>query len=220
MMAGAARAERPQGVASVVYRAIRAVLVHPISIALKRLVRDLTWRVKGCSVVNPPTPPEVKSVLFVCLGNICRSPFAAGLARLLAENAGRSATTFASAGIRTVQAEQSPADACRASAMYRVDLCAHRTQPLTPEMMRFHDAVLVMEASQFWRLQSEYPDLTHRIFLLALFDEQPGGPYERYNIEDPFGRSSEAFEACYSRIARAVRNWSRTLPASGSRVDE
>lgn len=216
MTAPTTAARRYQALAPVTRQTIRAILVHPASMAVKRWLRDLSWRVKGRTLANPPAPAEVRSVLFVCLGNICRSPFAAGLACHLAAQTGPIGVRFASAGIRTSQAERSPAEACRASARYNVDLRTHIPQSITSEMMRAHDAVVVMEGAHLRRLRADFPDLSRRIFLLPLFDACARGAYERYNIEDPFGQSPEAFEACYGRIARALRRWHGVLSGAAA----
>ena len=71
-------------------RVLTAVLTHPLALALKRPARNVRWRIRGRGIANPPLPHRVSSVLFVCLGNICRSPFGALLATALeAETGGK-----------------------------------------------------------------------------------------------------------------------------------
>lgn len=90
-----------------------------------------------------PDDPELR-LLFVCSGNICRSPMAEGMADDLAMAAGhrviaRSAGTL---GIQDRPAEPRAVKACREIG---VDLRRHRSQGLTPELLAWADYVLVME---------------------------------------------------------------------------
>lgn len=194
---------------------IRAVLTHPVVVALKRRIRGARWLVAGAGVRNPVISSPVTSVLFVCLGNICRSPFGALRARCLLAEAGRTDVKCGSAGIRTSQGARAPVDAVTAARQYGVSLDHHVPLALTRQLVARHDMVIVMEASQADQLRALYPEFRDRIFLLALYDDTPGGAYERCNIADPFGQPLVAFEACYWRIERALRGWVRELTAAG-----
>ena len=182
---------------------ITRLVRHPVSMQVKAVIRDARWRLKGTALRNPPLPDQVNSLLFVCLGNICRSPFAGMLAhRLLTENL-KVTIVARSAGIKTTQSGQSPPEAVVAAAAYGVSLESHRPVPLTPDLMASHDLIIVMELEQMVHLQRQYPESSSRIVLLSLFDRGATG-YERYNIEDPFMRPSTAYAYCYRRIHRAV----------------
>jgi len=197
---------------SLAARAIRAVLIHPAAMRVKHALRDVRWRIKGRGIENPPGPPSVRSVLFVCLGNICRSPFAARLAERIANETGRSWMHFTSAGLRATQASRSPREACRASAAYGIDLGSHEPRALTADLMTAYDAIVVLEASHLAYLREGYPERADRVFLLSLFDDGARGAYERFNIADPFGGPPAAFDECYSRISRALRRWLELAP--------
>jgi protein-tyrosine phosphatase len=69
-------------------------------------------------------------VLFVCAGNICRSPFAEGLARRLATERGVD-VEFASAGEIALDGDRCPGDAVAAAREHGVDLSLHRARRLT-----------------------------------------------------------------------------------------
>jgi protein-tyrosine phosphatase len=190
-----------------VSRLMTAALTHPIALRIKAPVKSMLWRFRGLGTQNPPLPAPVNSVLFVCLGNICRSPFGAELAGRLIREAGTNGVRCTSAGIRPSQAERSPEPACQASEAFGLSLREHRPQALTRELIDSHDIVWVMEQAQLTHLRAEYPAYRDRIFLLSLFDTQPRNAYERYNIADPFGDTLSGYEACYQRIERALRCW-------------
>jgi protein-tyrosine-phosphatase len=71
-------------------------------------------------------------VLFVCAGNICRSPFAEGLARRLAAERGLD-VEFASAGEIALDGDRCPPDAVAVAREYGVDLSSHRARRLTTD---------------------------------------------------------------------------------------
>jgi protein-tyrosine-phosphatase len=71
-------------------------------------------------------------VLFVCAGNICRSPFAEALARRLAAERGLD-VEFASAGEIALDGDRCPRDAVAVAKEYGVDLSSHRARRLTTD---------------------------------------------------------------------------------------
>jgi protein-tyrosine-phosphatase len=80
-------------------------------------------------------------VLFVCAGNICRSPFAEGLARRLAAERGLD-VEFASAGEIALEGDRCTRDAIAAAREHGVDLSAHRAHRLTAEQQSAVDRVV------------------------------------------------------------------------------
>jgi protein-tyrosine phosphatase len=147
----------------------------------------------------------VRNILFVCLGNICRSPFGAAVATQRLRLAGVDEIRCASAGIRPSVDGRSPEDACEAAKRYGLTLDGHNPRALTSDLVQANDLIVVMEWSQVEYLRSNYPGYSHRIVLLSLFDDRATGAYERCNIEDPFGRPATAYEACFGRIDWAVQ---------------
>ena len=91
-------------------------------------------------------------ILFVCTGNTCRSPMAAGLARkLLAERLGCRENQLASNGFEVLSAglfaaNGTPAtpEAVAAAAQRGADISAHRSQKATPELIGQCDVVFCM----------------------------------------------------------------------------
>jgi protein-tyrosine phosphatase len=80
-------------------------------------------------------------VLFVCAGNICRSPFAEALARQLAAERGLD-VEFASAGEIAYEGDRCPGDAVAAAREHGVDLSPHRARRLTPAQASAADRVV------------------------------------------------------------------------------
>lgn len=193
---------------------IRAVLISPPLMWLKARGRDAMWRVRGRRLTNPPWPPHVTSMLFVCYGNICRSPFAARLARRLLHDQGITGVRCYSAGFRTSQRAASPPDAVATAATYRVNLSDHRPALLTPELLSASDVVFVMEPEHMEAIRARFRIDRKRLFLLPLLDASGAnlGAYERCHIADPFGKGRAEFERCYARIASVLDVLVRCFP--------
>lgn len=176
---------------------------------IKNALRNLYWKHHGGSFVNPSLPSNPKSFLFICSGNVCRSPFAEHVARKVARK-----REFFSAGMKVSKSNPPPPEAVVAAEEFGVKLDGHRSREITPDMVESFDMVLAMEASQFQGLKKAYSDLSGKIFLLPFYEEAPdkkGNWFYRYNIEDPYGKSLEAFQNCFRRIEICIQGLFRTM---------
>jgi protein-tyrosine-phosphatase len=139
-----------------------------------------------------------RTVLVVCHGNICRSPFAAGL---LADALEPGGTLVASAGF-VGPGRAPPAEAFVAAARRGVDLRTHRSQLLTPMLAREADLIVVMELGQQRAICGRFHRSPKDVIVLGDLDPQP---IEMRAMQDPVDQPLEAFEASYARIERCVR---------------
>jgi protein-tyrosine phosphatase len=137
---------------------------------------------------------ESSSLLFVCLGNFCRSPFAEHLARNHLDAEKR----LSSAGTYPV-GRGAPADAIAAARPFGVDLSAHRSRVLSPQILGRADAVFVFDPGNHRAVLSQQPVCAPRVHWLGALTE--GGPLV---LSDPFGGSASEFELVYRQIAAAV----------------
>ena len=138
---------------------------------------------------------EPSPVTFVCLGNICRSPFAEAVARrhFGDERSVSSAGTFPKAGRR------SPDTGVGAARAWSVDLSGHRSRVLDAELVRDGGQLFVFDVDNLIRLWRDFPEARDRIHLLGALDDD--GPLV---IADPYGRDDAAFGEAYRRIARII----------------
>jgi low molecular weight protein-tyrosine phosphatase len=140
-------------------------------------------------------------LLFVCKGNIGRSPFAAGLAR----RALGDGVEVASAGFLP-DGRRSPTDAVAAAAAWGIDLSVHRSRVVSAALVRRSDAIFVFDADNHRRLLSDFPEAAARVHYVGAL-ERDG----RLFVEDPWGGGPDAYAASYRRIADALRAAS-TIP--------
>lgn len=148
--------------------------------------------------MNPRDPAY--RVVWVCTGNTCRSPLAAGaLAHALGADAGR--ISIVSAGTAAWEGQPATREAIQVAAADGVDLTGHRSRPATPELLRDADLVLVMEPAHRAAVlaRGASPD---RTFVVSEWPA-PGEP--ELTVSDPYGGSMEAYEECWRRIRRHVQ---------------
>lgn len=173
---------------------------------LKRTVRHLYWRTYGHFLANPPVPPSPRSFLFVCKGNICRSPFAEALARR--HIPGGAGIACRSAGIIVGQPESCPRETLAAAERFGIDLSGHRSRRIDRGLVDGADMVFAMEVWQLNRLRKIFPHHMQKMFLLPLFDKNPpvrSDAYRLLNIRDPYGRAIGDFLECFERIDACLK---------------
>jgi protein-tyrosine-phosphatase len=154
---------------------------------------------------------DVSSILFVCYGNVCRSPYAAAaFARTLARRGGDS-VQVASAGF--IGPGRIPPETALAAAERRgLDVSNHRSRLLTPQIIRAASVVVVMAADQAAGIRARYGS---DVYVLLLGDLDPL-PIETRTVTDPWGLSADVFDMVFERIDRCVSELVR-LVTEGSR---
>src|SRR5690606_10441944 len=93
------------------------------------------------------TEPTTYNVLFVCTGNTCRSPMAEAIARRRFAEREWTHVDVASAGVAAGPGSPASSHAIILAADRGLDLTAHRSQPLSPELVEWADLILAMSAS-------------------------------------------------------------------------
>lgn len=147
-------------------------------------------------------PPD--KVLFVCLGNICRSPYAGkALERALSDSS--PATEVVSAGFVGPD-RRSPAAARQVAEERGLDLSEHRSRPLSDELLEASDLIFVMDRVQQRALRRR----TDRDDVFVLGDLDPAWAGRR-TIRDPVEQPREVFEEVYGRIDRCVERLASLL---------
>ena len=141
-------------------------------------------------------PESVKSVMFVCKGNICRSPLAAVYFQSLIEKAGRD-MTVRSAGLETTPGKPAHANAKAVAVQHRLSLDGHCTTHVQAGLLDQSDLIIVMELRQKDRVQRLYPNTKGKVVLLGYFDSR--GPLE---IADPYSGTMEDFHACFRQMCQ------------------
>jgi len=136
----------------------------------------------------------IGSVLFLCLGNLCRSPFAeVATARRLPDVA------VESAGFLSHDGRPSPAHVVTVARMLGVDVSASRARRVTADQIAAADLIVCMDVSHLERMAAEFPQALAKTTLLGLFDAD--GPVE---MKDPYDMSPSATLAVFEDMLRAI----------------
>jgi protein-tyrosine-phosphatase len=145
-----------------------------------------------------------KNLLFVCTGNICRSPLAEVMARAYAAERGRDVEVL-SASVLGLDGLPAHKHSIKVAQEMGLDLRAHTAQPVTEELVEWADYILGMEIEHAAQLRGRFPQADEKILLLGTF----GGVHE---IEDPLGRWKPRFRACRDLIRDCVETFIDRLP--------
>jgi RpiB/LacA/LacB family sugar-phosphate isomerase len=155
---------------------------------------------------------RMKSVLFVCTGNICRSPMAEGLFRHLTR--GRVSFEAASAGVGAVDGQPPSAHAVRVLGEMGVDISRQRSRALTAEMVTRADYIFGMTHGHVETVLLLYPQATEKTFLLREFDDSLEA-FEK-DIPDPIGEGLETYRVCRDQIEQGIESLLAFLEQTGA----
>lgn len=137
---------------------------------------------------------------YVCSGNLCRSPMAAFLTEHHARQRGLDVMVV-SMGTLGLLYESVPDHVLTAMQEVGIDISRHRSQPLSAQVLRHADHLLIMEPAHVRALERESPLLVRKARMMGELDPE-GGPAE---IADPIGRDLPEFRACRDRLDRIVQ---------------
>lgn len=136
-----------------------------------------------------------RSILVICHGNVCRSPYLAATLRRALPN-----VRVASAGF--LRAERSvPENSLIACARRGLDLSAFRSRTILPRMLEEADLIITMDARQATRLTHEMAVPAARIIVAGDLDPIRG---ERRTIRDPWQQPLAVFESSFDRLDRCA----------------
>lgn len=135
-----------------------------------------------------------KKILFVCLGNICRSPAAQGIMQSLIDKAGiQGDFEIDSAGLYGGHAGELPDHRMRIHASRRGYQLDHRSRPVKVSDFRDFDLIVAMDDSNYSRLKSMAPTVEDEKKVVRMIDYVKGYP-QYFSVPDPYYEGSEGFE--------------------------
>lgn len=149
-------------------------------------------------------PASSRSLLFVCYGNIMRSPMADALMlRAMQEDGLRKTIEVASAGLHAVAGREAHPWAVEAAAAMGISLVDHRAKLLSKEMVDRADCIFAMDFQNKAELLTLYPEAARKIYMLSAYAE---GRQRDREIADPYLGDLDATKSCYRELEICIRN--------------
>ena len=145
-------------------------------------------------------------VLFVCLGNICRSPMAHGLfAHRVAERGLTDRLACDSAGTGGWHVGETPDPRTLATLRRHGISLSHRARQVVPEDFECFDLLLAMDGNNHETLLSRAPR-SARDRVRRMLEPIGGG-----DVADPYYGGPDGFETNFAQLDRAVAAWIEEL---------
>jgi protein-tyrosine phosphatase len=146
----------------------------------------------------------IKTVLVVCVGNICRSPLGERLLKLHAPH-----LDVSSAGIGALVGKPADDTASQIAAAQGVSLDGHVARQFSADLGKSADLILVMEAGHKAQIGRETPQLSGKTML---FDHWVGAA----GVPDPYRKSQDYHKIVFDQVEKAAKAWAEKLKIKGS----
>lgn len=156
----------------------------------------------------------IRSVLFVCHGNIIRSPMAAALLQQMLNHAGQTSISVVSAGLHAHPLNGADFRALQVAQEFGISLQHHRAQPLTRELVMAADAIFVMDLTNEAELLARYPDVWRKVYLLGACAGDDGARTQispELEILDPYCGGVGDIRRCYAVLKSRIEYVAQVL---------
>lgn len=137
-------------------------------------------------------------VVFICTANICRSPVAEGLLRNRLQQQGRAGWRVSSAGTWAQLKRGAARHSIDLMAEKGIDIRDHQAQEVNAALLQEADLLLCMEPGHAEALRAEFPQASHKIYLLSEMDNR------RYGIDDPYGGPYEGYKQMLADVEQLI----------------
>jgi protein-tyrosine-phosphatase len=144
------------------------------------------------------------TLLFVCSGNICRSPMAAGYFERRAGRAALAGTRVASAGTLGIEGQSASPEAIQVMREIGVDLTRHRSRGLDAHEVATCDLLVAMTAAHLHELSRRFSDAGGPRLLLRAFEDGPRPASGAGDLDDPISRPLAFYRTQRAQIVRCV----------------
>ncbi len=148
-------------------------------------------------------------ILFVCLGNICRSPLAHGVFQKKVRDLGWEEFVYVdSAGTSGWhQGEKPDRGSIHVARQHGLDITGQRSRPVSHHDNRQFQYFIAMDESNKQNLIHEFGVHENKVFKMRDFDALGKG----LDVPDPYGHGSDSFQSVYEMILHSVDSFTEFL---------
>ena len=141
---------------------------------------------------------QIKNILVVCVGNICRSPMAEYFLKNQNPN-----LNIESAGLSAMVGHQADVKAIACMDELHIDIREHIARQINAELIKQADLILVMSKNQSQHIEQKWPFAKGKIFRL--------GHWQSENVPDPYKHDQAFFDETCKNIQAYVKDWQSHL---------
>ena len=154
---------------------------------------------------------QKKNILFICTGNVCRSPMAEGLFR---HSAGEAEYEIRSAGVGAMDGQPPSSHSVTAMQEIGIDITEQRSARLTAELVDWADYIFGMTHSHTDAVNLMFPQATEKAFRIREFN--PNLRDFEKEIADPIGGPLDLYRQTRNEIQDAIKHMSEFIAQSSN----
>jgi len=141
------------------------------------------------------TLSDVNKILFVCKGNICRSPFAQYYSQKLFPKS----IKISSSGYYSETGRKCPKKAIKAAKEFDIQLENHRSTLTTKDLIQDAQVIFIFDEENRQTLYSLFPFAKRKIYLLGSLNEN-----SPTIISDPYSKKYSQYKMTYQLISHFI----------------
>lgn len=157
------------------------------------------------------TKPSIRSVLFICTGNSCRSVMAEGFLGQRLIGFKKAGIEVHSAGVRALGGMSPTEETVEVMREEGVDVSAIRSKNVTVDMIKSSDLILVMEPLHRQEIINVVPDAAKKTYLLKEYGNSSKIDSGNISVQDPIGKPAAYYRACRDEIKKEIERIVRDL---------
>ncbi|MHB2148034.1 L-threonylcarbamoyladenylate synthase [Calditrichota bacterium LG25] len=143
-------------------------------------------------------------ITFVCTGNICRSPMAAGILKeFITKTKFKNVVKIQSAGTLSLTVGPAHPSAVLTARKQGINISGHKAQTISARIMKESDLVIALAMNHYEFLRTHFPEHSEKIILLKSW-RRPS-PIVNPSVPDPIGHEQEFFDQVFNEIKREIK---------------
>ena len=153
----------------------------------------------------------IKTILFICTANICRSPFAEKVLQTILMEKSVQGVSVHSAGVNALPGFSPPMDAIRIAKEFGIDVSGHLSRPVSFEMIQDASIIPVMNIYHMEKILKIDKESESKLKLLGDYGSSCGETPEENEIPDPYGFTPFHYRASFNIIRDCLNNLYKEL---------